>query len=451
MALLSKKGTFAKSTSTGVPVSQPVTGVGFKPKALWLWGTQLTANGTYSGDHQFHYGFSDETNDSSMSGAALDNQGTLTIARAMFRNDSIVTIVDTATNAEIANASLSSFDSDGFTLSWAVNNATAYVIHYLAVGGSDITNVKVINTTVGTTATGNKGYTGVGFQPDFANFLIGTGSATVQAANTLFAGWGAFMGAAASSTKRWTLGISTEVSATIMDTAGTYQNDKCLTSLDYGTTFTDMEADFVSFDSDGLTVNYIDPPANASQLLSFIVIKGGQWDVGDFAGQNNTNNQTITMTTTGTPKGLMMFSKGDITTDSGTSGETHARFSIGGADGALNQGCIWTGDTDAITTSISAHISLTDALIRTATENATHTSSTNTGECDIFDMSTAGQFTIDWITATAFRFAWFAVSQGTSGAAIEKAITESAITISDSRTVARNKTRTRSETVTASD
>jgi hypothetical protein len=456
LTVLSKKGTFAKSTSTGVPVSQPVTGVGFQPKALWLWGTAVTANAAYNADHLFHYGFSDGTTHASTSGNDQDAQADAVNTVSTFRNDSIVTIVNPAGNTVLARASVSSFDSDGFTLSWAVNNATAYIIHYFAVAGTDITNAKVINTTVGTVATGNKAYTGVGFQGNFLNALIGFEDPSVQSVNAvsgLGAGWGQWIGAATSATKRWTLGISSESAASAADTYATFQNDKCLTSHSFATGTTDMEADFVSWGSDGFTLNYADAPANTNQLLSFIVIKGGEWDCGDFAGQNDTNNQTITTaTTTATPKGLMMFSKGDATTDSGTATEANARLSIGGADGALNQGCIWTGDQDAGTNMITAHISLVDALIRTATEAATHTSSTNTGEFDIFDMATAGQFTIDWTVASNFRFAWFLVSEGVTSNNITKSITESAITISEaSLAVRRNKTRTRSETVTATD
>lgn len=449
MTLLTEKGTFIKKNGTG---SQEVNLTGaFQPKALWLWGTSVTANGTYNANQTFHYGFSDGTSHSSIALSVLDGQGDSTVHRGLLRNDAIIGIVNTASNAELARASISSFDSDGFTLSWAVNDASAFVIHYLAVGGTDITNVKVINTTVGTASVGNRAYTGVGFQGDFANFLIGSATATTQAINTLHDGDHAAIGAAASSTERWTLGITNQGGASLMNTNSFYQNDKCLASYNHDTASRDMEADFVSWGSDGFTLNYVDAPSNTNQLLSFIVIKGGQWDAGDFAGQNDTNNQTITTGQTGTPKGLMMFSKNDATTDSDTAGEAHARLSIGGADSALNQGCIWTGDQDGGTNSISAHISLTDALIRTATEAATHTSSTTTGECDIQDMSTAGQFTIDWITATLFRFAWFAVSEGAATNNVTRDLPTETITLSDSRTVVRNKTRARTETVTASD
>ena len=418
MTLLTEKGTFAKSTGAQ-PASQEVNLVGaFQPKALWLWGSMVTANATYNESHEFHYGFSDGTDDSAISGSLQDANGDMTVASSMIRNDAIVTIVDTATNAEIARASVTSFDSDGFTLSWTVNNATAYIIHYMAVGGTDITNAKVITTTTGTTSTGNAGYTGVGFQGNFVNFLLGSATATVAAVNTLSAGWGVWMGAAVSSSKRWTLGISEERGASLADNYAGFLNDQCLATYNHDTGAIDMEADFVSFDADGFTVNYGNAPASATQVLSFIVVKGGTWDLGDFAGQNDTNNQDIALTAGLTPSAVMIFSKGDATTDSGVAAEGNGRLSIGGADASLNQGCIWTGSQDGANISVTARISLVTELIRCATENATATSSTTTAACAINNMTTPDLFRIDWTTATLFRFAWFVVGPGAAPPAV---------------------------------
>ena len=366
MTLSVKKGTFTKSTSTGVPVSQPVTGVGFQPKALWLWGTTVTAS-TIAEGYGWFYGFSDGTAHASVGTTSAD-AGTTAIAASLMRNDAVATIMSPTARTELARASVTSFDSDGFTLSWAVNNSTGYIIHYLAVGGTDITNAKVISTTAGVTGTGNKAYTGVGFQPEFANFLVGAGSANVQAINTVTGtgqGWGAWIGAALSTTKRWVFGVSTEDNAATADTFQYYQNDKCLCSYNFATGAVDMEADFISFDSDGLTVNYTDAPVSASQLIAFIAIKGGAWDVGEFAGNNTTGNQTITMAAGGDiPKGVMMFSKGDATTDSAAAGEANNCISIGGADGSLNMGCIATRDETLAGFMQTAKISLTTALMR---------------------------------------------------------------------------------------
>ena len=58
-------------------------------------------------------------------------------------------------------------------------------IHYIVMGGTDITNVQCVSTTVGTTSTGNRSFTGSGtvFTPDFA--LSMTGADGYETVNTL--------------------------------------------------------------------------------------------------------------------------------------------------------------------------------------------------------------------------------------------------------------------------
>ena len=64
----------------------------------------------------------------------------------------------------VAEADLSSWNDTTFTLNWTTNDAESYVIHYIAIGGSDV-SAKVVDWTMAT-AVGNRAVTGVGFQPD---------------------------------------------------------------------------------------------------------------------------------------------------------------------------------------------------------------------------------------------------------------------------------------------
>ena len=76
------------------------------------------------------------------------------------------------------------------------------------------------------------------------NFLVGAGSANVQAINTVTGtgqGWGAWIGAALSTTKRWVFGVNTEDNAATSDTFQYYQNDKCLCSYNFATGAVDVE------------------------------------------------------------------------------------------------------------------------------------------------------------------------------------------------------------------
>ena len=88
-------------------------------------------------------GFSDGTNDACVTQESEDNAASA-LYKNVARNDAIVYIYDEAQVA-ISIASVTTFDSDGFTLNWTTNGAgnTAAIIHGVAIGGTDITNVNV--------------------------------------------------------------------------------------------------------------------------------------------------------------------------------------------------------------------------------------------------------------------------------------------------------------------
>ena len=80
----------------------------------------------------------------------------------------------------VAEADLSSWDDTNFTLNWTTNDANAYVIHFIAIGGSDV-SARVVDWTMRTT-TGNTTVTGVGFQPDVVFHAHGGHTFTAAAA-----------------------------------------------------------------------------------------------------------------------------------------------------------------------------------------------------------------------------------------------------------------------------
>ena len=68
MTLSVKQGSFAKSTSTSVPVTQNITGLGFTPKAIWMW-TEASTGTTFDDHWMMSYGFSDGSANGCISGA----------------------------------------------------------------------------------------------------------------------------------------------------------------------------------------------------------------------------------------------------------------------------------------------------------------------------------------------------------------------------------------------
>src|SRR5262245_43768856 len=143
MGISFEKFTFTKSTSTAVPVSQSVTlTTAFQPKVLILWTNGSTGT-TFEEHVACSFGFSDGTNDACVSTISWDNANSATY-RNVIRNNAILVMYATSGTPPtlLSVAEVTSFNSNGFTLSWTTNGTgnTAAIIHGIAIGGTDITN-----------------------------------------------------------------------------------------------------------------------------------------------------------------------------------------------------------------------------------------------------------------------------------------------------------------------
>jgi hypothetical protein len=424
MGVSFEKFSFTKITTVA---SQEINLTGaFQPKALILWTNGNT--GTVFQEHyNWSFGFSDGTTDACVSSESEDNAGSA-LYKNVIRNDAIIWLYDEA-QVNISKADVTSFDADGFTLNWSVNGSgnPAAIIHGIAIGGTDITNVIVDLETAGTTATGNKAYTGAGFQADFGMFIADWDSYNVQSTSSN----NMIIGCAKSTTKRWCVDCNTEGAAT-MDTWGYHRNDKCMVMLSQ-TGAVDEEADFVSFDTNGVTFNWTNAPGFTTDAIAMLLIKGGQWDAGTFTQRDNTGSQAITTAGIDTHKGAFFATHGDVLSTSGTA-QSHHRLSVGGADGT-RQGYATAHDTDAAGTSIIAKIQNTNGILRTITANATATSSTTQAQADFTSFS-ANTITINYSVAdTADRIvSWWAVGEAVTGTQFNRSPSAENVTVSDAST-----------------
>ena len=111
-----KVGTFTKDISDAV-TSQAITGIGFQPKAIVMWGG-VSGSAAYT----TIFGAFDGTTHRTMlyNGSAYDPD----LAYILF-------LVSGANNR---SASVASFDADGFTLTWAKTNSPTgtATINYMA-------------------------------------------------------------------------------------------------------------------------------------------------------------------------------------------------------------------------------------------------------------------------------------------------------------------------------
>jgi hypothetical protein len=107
-------GEFIKSTG-GAPAAQSVTGVGFEPDGLFLSGIQAAASTTFAVHSRFGMGMTDGMSEFSTAGQDADALGT-TSTDKVNRITKTYAKMDNDTPSVDAEADLTSFDSDGFTL-----------------------------------------------------------------------------------------------------------------------------------------------------------------------------------------------------------------------------------------------------------------------------------------------------------------------------------------------
>lgn len=124
---------FTKQAGTG---SQPVTGIGFRPKAVYFFWTAQTSHGIDDGC-AFGHGVSDGTLHFARYTAMADGSAD---ADGVYINefDRCIVVAPTASsgNPSITDeATLDAFTSDGFELNWQTNSGSALKIHAFAFGG----------------------------------------------------------------------------------------------------------------------------------------------------------------------------------------------------------------------------------------------------------------------------------------------------------------------------
>jgi hypothetical protein len=392
MAFDCKVGSFSLNTSTG---TQSVTGVGFQPKALILWASDQTADGS-GADIQASIGFGTSSTNRGVSSAnAEDNQAT-SDRNCQYDGARILIINTAGTSTTRMRADIESLDADGFTLDIEATDAVAYQVGYMAIGGTDLSNATVLTFT-SAASTGNTSYTGAGFQPDCVLFA---GARTTDS--------GPCLGAALSSSAEWISMSYGEDNAGTSETASYQVSTSCVGTMNASNTF--QLADFVSMDADGFTLNWSKANGASPGFHIALCLKGGSYAVGQATQKTSTGTQA----TTGVgfqPKGLLLASINNTAT---TSAIQQSRWSAGFASGTSARGCIWGGSQDNVGTTVCDHDIDTAAVLKMLTEGTP----TLNAEADLSSFDSDG-FTLNWTTADAtareFNFLAFGDTGGGGG------------------------------------
>ena len=204
---------------------------------------------------------------------------------------------------------VSATGTDGYTLRVNDNMSLPFRTHFVALGGSDITNVKSGRFTW-PAVTGSLNITGVGFQPDIVFFTSSYWGTLGVTTNSDFS-----FGAAIDSTHQ---GILTSVitQSTPTSTISYCTDQECVTR---GSTSTPASLNgrgkLLSMDADGFTLSFARVGTGGIQWLA---IKGGKWAIGSL-NTSTTVNTKIQATGLGfKPRGAMLLGHGNTKSALGT-------------------------------------------------------------------------------------------------------------------------------------
>jgi hypothetical protein len=321
-----------------------VTGLAFQPKAVLFFWSGRTATGQAEGDHKFGAGYAVSTTDRGGFTNQSDHSPTTMATDSRLFSNSCIEML-TVAGAIDGQMDFQSFNSDGFTLVVDDAFAASYLVHYLALGGADITDVASVTASV--TGTGDTDVTTVGFQPDVA-FVFGH---DLTAAINTNATWsqGSF-GVVDTALTNYVLAGYSEDAIGTSDTGSYCRAGECVAVVGGATsTSVDHRASISAWLSTGFRMN-VAVHVGGTAICRVLCIKGGRWKAGDFT----THTDTLGGTVTGTgfqPKALVVGSHNKVASTAGTA-QAHDERSLGFAitNAAGGQSYASIIDKDAATT-----------------------------------------------------------------------------------------------------
>ncbi len=391
--LNAKFDTFTALSGTG---SQPVTGVGFQPKAVIFWFSDLTATGS-GGNARGGMGFSDGTNEGANTVGWNDASSATS---GLVSNTKAIWLIDGGGTTLMA-ADLTSLDADGFTLEWTVAGGSR-LIHYLALGGISLTNVKVGSSTI-LSAESPEVVTGLGFEPSALLILgkIGDLFDSATGHETFSFGVGASTTSRHSSSGR-------ERGSSDNGYSGYRDNETFVPADDSATP--EMEWDLQSFDSDGFTL--VKDAGTEDGRIVWMAMSGVNIEQGILIQPTSAGEQSITGLAF--EPSAVLFDGGDKATTSEY--ESGPEITLGGATSSTQRGSLWFGET-------VGGASDTDFQTTKVIRSLTAGTPTLNAEADFVSFNADG-FTINWTTAdaTARKVGWVALGPASANVQITAAV-----------------------------
>lgn len=354
-------------------------GLAESPKAIIFFGIGATTAGSWTVDAHQGIGFwTPGDGGKSVATHGVDGQGTSVEEHTRY-NDFVTLLYDAASRFTVT------VDATNVYLTFpSTPNYPNARIGMIVIAGPNV-QAKLIRQTLKTT-TGNQSVSGVGFQPD-VTFFVHAGDADTDEATGDFGsrigfGWMCADGTQGQGSTTATNGVTTTAAGRRVSTGACLQGINAAGTVQFGATFTSMDAD-------GFSINYATAAANAAPYYA-LCLKGVTAKAISVAKKNGTGSQSIT--TIGFPPQLMMFL--GVNSGDGTSA-SNGGLSIGAATGTGSGGRFSTAFQmrNGLTTSDDNSYYATHAV----SIAAFGTSQALAGEADVSGFTSNG-CTLNWVT-----------------------------------------------------
>ncbi|MES2346563.1 MAG: hypothetical protein V4641_03230, partial [Pseudomonadota bacterium] len=270
----------------------------------------------------------------------------------------------------------------------SLSNATREYF-YLAIGGSD---VQVhLGDANWATSTGNQSFTGVGFVPSM--LMLSAGGEWISGETGTSPGGWYSLGLVDQAGNQAVSACHEASNVTPTDCHNYQRTDKCLTVHNSTTGAVAGEAEFVSFDADGFTINWTAAHASAAKLR-WVAITGLHSAVGDLTQNASSGDQTISGLSFD-PLAVMFLSAGQAAS---TSVGNHVRQCFGIDDGAF-AGSTFVADDDGTNYAGRRAVRRFSNTASIVHGNPTGTSSGSVVAEAAISGFGSGAFTLDWASS----------------------------------------------------
>lgn len=359
-----KRGRFTAQTTTG---NQAVTGLGFQPKAVILLAAgRLTATG-YAASAITGVGIATGPTQRKAIASIIRNVAGSTGQSSNHHADAAFKF-RTNTDGNVGAADFVSFDADGFTLNWTTAPAAAYIVEYLALGGTAL-QAKVGHVQQPNATTAAQVLTGLGFAPE-ALMLMSTGTnATPTTGGSTDASGQLGFGFAARDGSRAAVAHFLANLTSPQDVGSFTSSAEALAAFNSkspntAATNLDLELYVDSFDADGWTA-HASPASARIVFYHYLALGGVAAKVVTATQPSSTGNQAITGVGF-TPRAVIALSAQEATSDDAAATPNtvrNLRRVLGVAD-AASSSCIWASAQDALVNNTDADSGQHDELMR---------------------------------------------------------------------------------------